>query len=114
MPIYPNTSTQQQNFRRIHRKQATVTRARNVISPLAAANMAALAYRAPNLDAGQVAGLGITLPADDPAIQFAADEMMRQHAVDLNQPEGWFDNNIYDPFKGILRTGFTLLGGLME
>ena len=117
--IYHDTpGEQQRRLQKIADTQRQVIRARRVVTPQMAYNAATIASAYPHMDAGQVSGLALSgQELGSPVVDAVSERQMMQTQVsDVQAPagEGWFDNFVYDPFKGIIRHAFTLLNAGIE
>ncbi len=121
LTLYPQSPGEQQNrLAKIADTQQQVRQARRTITPQMAFQAAAIASAYPHVDGGQVTGLAIAgqMPGSPTAEAVSERQILQTQTSDVSggggSGEGWFDNFVYDPFKGLIRTGFTIFNAGIE
>ena len=115
--LIPDPTAVQAQLRSITATQQQVTRARRIVTPGLVVNAARLAAAYPHIDAGQVVGLSLAQQEPGSATAEAVSErqiMQTQQSAISTSGEGWFDNFVYDPFKGLIRGAFTVFNAGIE
>ena len=117
--LFAQPGADQQVLRNIVDQQRQVSRARRMVTPGLALNAATLAVAYPNMDSGQIVGLALggESPGSPTAEMVSERQLLQTQASDVNKPaeeEGWFDDFVYDPFKGLIRGAFTVLNAGIE
>jgi hypothetical protein len=117
--LFSAPSEDQQKLRKIVDIQRQTSRARRIVTPGLAFQAASIAAAYPNMDSGQVVGLAIggEQPGSPTAEMVSERQLLQTQTSEVNKPsedEGWFDNFVYDPFKGLIRGAFTVLNGGIE